>query len=180
MSKSKSKQSSGRRSKAKGGAFELLVVKAICKATNKMFDNTICYRTPRSGGHHIIGGADIIIKPKLREFFNFDIECKHRKTINVGKLFKHSAETKEFLKQALENTDEGGGYPMLVIRGNRTPVFCASPLSSLKSAGYESLTDAETPGLVFKFRGKTWKWFLFDFMMLELKRKTRQTMRREL
>ena len=163
---------SGGYSKAKGSAFELAVVKLIRKAVKRKFPSeSICYRTPRSGGHYIIGGADIIIGPELRKIFPFAVECKHRKTIKLHKLFKVSKETKEFLKQSIENTYESDDYPLLVIRGTRTPIFCASTIDALKSSGYEVLSTPHIPGLVFKYRSKTWKIFLFSFFIKELSNK---------
>ncbi len=63
-----------------GNAFELVVVRLIRSAVSKKYSDSICYRTPASGGHYIIGGADITIAPKLRKIFDFAVECKHRKT----------------------------------------------------------------------------------------------------
>ena len=157
--------------KKKGAAFELHVVKLIRKAIAKRYDDDVCFRTPRSGGHPIIGGADIIIKPRLRKIFPFAIECKHRKTIKIEQFLKVNAQTKAFLKQTMENTFESDDLPLLVVRGTRTPILAISTVSALQASGYGALTNPEIPGFLFRFRSKTWKGFLIEFLMAELKTK---------
>lgn len=159
----------GRKSKQKGAAFELLVVKEIRKAINKKMKDEVCFRTPRSGGHPMIGGADIQIKSKLRKVFPFAVECKHQKTIKTDKLFSVNKNIQHFLAQAIENTEERGDYPMLVIRGDRTEILCASTISAFNEAGYGILAAADTPGLIFKFRGNIWKWVRLKEVMKRLK-----------
>lgn len=157
--------------KQKGNAFELLIVKSIRKAVSRKYAEDICYRTPGSGGHYIIGGADIVIEAKLRKVFNFAIEAKHRKTIKLNSLFDSTKQFRDFMSQTMENCFENGDYPLLVFRGARTPVFCASTMDALKDTGYEMLAKYTIPGLYLKFRGKIWKIFLFRFLMKELKNK---------
>lgn len=157
--------------KAKGNAFELLIVKSIRKAVSKKFANDICYRTPGSGGHWKIGGADIIIEASLRKYFNVDIECKHQKTVKINSFFETTKQFRDFMSQCLENCFENGGNPMLVFRGNRTPIFAATTLDALKDLGFEELTKYTTPGLYLKFRGKVWKILLWKFVMKALKNK---------
>lgn len=152
--------------KAKGAAFELKIVKLIRNAVKCVYPNdSVCFRTPASGGHYIIGGADITISEDLRKIFPFCIECKHRKTIKVEKFFAVTKHTKEFLKQAVANTYETGDLPLLVMRGARTAIFCASTLEALKDSQYEELSSDSIPGLVFRYRSKTWKIFLFKYML---------------
>lgn len=160
-------------SKQKGSAFELVFVKLIRKAVSRKYKDDICYRTPRSGGHPIIGGADIIIKPELRKIFPFAVECKHRKTIKIHSLFSETKQIKDFLAQSMENTDESGDNPLLVIRGTRTPILCASTLDGFKSAGYEAIVSSKIPGLVFRFRGQTWKMVLAKYVMKVLHSKVK-------
>ena len=157
------------RGKQIGNAFEALVVKGIRKAINKKYSDELCYRTPGSGGHYIIGGADIVIKPKLRKIFDFDIECKHQKTIKIHSFFETTKQFQNFMSQCLENCFENGGNPLLVFRGRRTPIFAASTIDALTDAGYIELTKHAIPGLHLRFRGKVWKIFLWKFMLKELK-----------
>src|ERR1700674_1320573 len=99
----------GRKGKLKGNRFELTIVKLIRKAVSKKYSEEICFRTPGSGGHWNIGGADIQLKSRLRKIFNFDIEAKDWKTIKAHKFFELHADMKAFIKQAIENTYEKGG-----------------------------------------------------------------------
>ena len=166
-------------SKAKGSAFELVVVKLIRKAVSKQFSEDICYRTPASGGHKQIGGGDIVIKHKLRKIFDWTVENKHRKTIKVHKFFSLAKDMREYLRQAVENCEETGGQPLLVIRGTRTPIFAIAPLKSLVSTGYAPLAEDDTPGLRFRYKGRVWKIFLFSYMVKELKHKADKMAGRE-
>jgi len=159
------------RGKQKGNAFELLIVKSIRKAVSKKYADDICYRTPGSGGHYIIGGADIVIETKLRKVFNFAIEAKHRKTIKINSLFDSTKQFSDFMSQTIENCYENGDHPLLVFRGNRTPVLAASTLDALKATGYEDVAKYSVPGLYLKYRGKIWKVFLWRFMLKVLKNK---------
>jgi hypothetical protein len=164
----------GRKSKQKGNRFELTIVKLIRKAVSKKFSDEVCYRTPASGGHYIIGGCDIQLKSRLRKIFNFDAECKDWKTIAAHKFFKLHEDMKKFLKQALENTEEKGGYPLLVLHGPRIPIFCCAKEKDLTEAGYSKLLSDDIPALRFKYRGRMWRLMLFEFMLDELKRKVKK------
>jgi hypothetical protein len=159
------------RGKAKGNAFELLIVKSIRKSVSRKYADDVVYRTPGSGGHWKIGGADIILEAKLRKIFNVDIECKHQKTVKVNSLFETTKQLKDFMGQTMENCFENGGNPMLVFRGNRTPIFAATTLDALKELGFDDLTKYSTPGLYLKFRGKAWKILLWKFVLKALKNK---------
>lgn len=164
----------GRRSKQKGNRFELTVVKLIRKAVSKKFSDEICFRTPGSGGHYIIGGSDIQLKSKLRKIFNFAIECKDWKTIKAHKFFELHEDMKKFLKQAIENTEEKGGYPLLILHGPRIPIFCCLKTNDMIEAGYAHLQDVTIPTLQFIYRGKVWRLFLFKFLLEELKHKVKK------
>lgn len=164
----------GRKSKRKGNAFELSIVKHIRKAVSKKFSDEVCFRTPASGGHYVIGGADIQLKHRLRKIFNFDIECKDWKTIKAHKFFELHEDMKNFLKQAMENTEEHGGYPLLILHGPRIPVFACVKNKDLVEAGYAKLQSEDIPALLFSYRGRVWRLFLFKYLMLELKQKMRK------
>jgi hypothetical protein len=164
----------GRKSKQKGNRFELVIVKLIRKAVSKRFSDEICFRTPGSGGHYIIGGSDIQLKTRLRKIFNFAIECKDWKTIKAHKFFELHADMKTFIKQAIENTEEKGGYPLLILHGPRIPVFCCVKDKDLIEAGYSNIQTDDIPALRFKYRGKIWRLFLFKFLLEELRLKVKK------
>jgi hypothetical protein len=109
----------GQYSKSKGSSFERLVAKMIAKA----FDVPVkeCYRTPMSGGHYIKG--DIVLSPALQVQFPFTIECKHTKSWSLSHLIPLSALMKSWLAQAFEQAKDEGHNPLLIIRGNHTPVY---------------------------------------------------------
>lgn len=164
----------GRKSKQKGSRFELVIVKHIRKAVSKRFSDEVCFRTPASGGHYVIGGSDITLKSKLRKIFDFAIECKDWKTISANKFFELHEDMRKFLKQAVDNTYEKGGYPLLVLHGPRTPIFCAVKNKDLIDAGYAHLQSEDIPALLFKYRGKVWRLFLFKFLLEELRLKVKK------
>jgi len=157
--------------KLKGNAFELLIVKTIRKAVKRKYANDVVFRTPASGGHWKIGGADITLEPALRKIFDVDIECKHQKTIKIHSFFETTKQFKDFMSQCLENCFENGGNPLLVFRGNRTPIFAATTLDALKALKFDDLAKHSTPGLYLRFRGKIWKILLWKFIIKALKNK---------
>jgi len=60
-----------------------------------------------------VTGADIMLSPKARTFFNFNVECKNVESLNVWKAFE----------QAKQDRNEGA-TPLLVFKRNRSEVLC--------------------------------------------------------
>ena len=126
------KQGGGR---AKGSSFERQVAKDVIQAFAK-YGVTVkdCYRTPLSGGHFAASRTDpgdLVISPKLAEYFPFSIECKSYAKLDWSLLF-NCPPTSHWAKWLGQSMKAAGAKPALVVfKGNRTPVFAMYPYKTM-------------------------------------------------
>ena len=117
----------GSKSSSKGAAFELLIAKAVLKQFPR-FTEEDCHRTPKSGGHPYESSSDLRLSPEFRRVFPYAVECKHHKSFKIGQMWpKPSALVLSWLLQTEKAAKEEGRIPILVMRGNFTPIYVALP-----------------------------------------------------
>ena len=109
----------GRYSRDKGNAFERRIAKMIREALN--ISERECHRTPRSGGHYVKG--DLVLDPSQRERFPFIVECKHSKRWTLSHILPVSGLMQQWLRQTYAQAAEMEGRPLLIIMGDRTPIY---------------------------------------------------------
>ena len=141
----------GRGSKQKGNVFERTVAKMILKAAGPKFKASDCYRTPLSGGHPIASSGDLVLSRRLAKTFPFVVECKHRKTFHMRRVFFPGETFGAYLDQTIKAAKKERRPPLLVIRGNGTQVLCVTDEEYV----------SEMPYLTFYHGGVTWAACLF-------------------
>jgi len=159
----------GASSKRKGSTFERLVAACILKAAGKQFTKKDCYRTPMSGGHPYAGESDLIISKKLREYFPFVVECKHRKTWTESHVFKMTGDMKEFITQVLTaaSKDKFSRAPLLIVRGHGSTYAMSPDLDEWLDE--HGLSLEQTARLIFLDQaGAVWVMVLLSDMMKNL------------
>lgn len=160
----------GKASKIKGSTFERRVAGEILKAAGKGFDKKDCYRTPMSGGHPYTGDSDLVISKRLRRFFPFIVECKHRKTWKLEQMFTMPKSFVEFVDQvnAAARKDKLKRAPLIVIRSNGGKTYAAYP-SALIYAWSKRLATS-TPGFIWvdSKTHQVWKLVLLSAMLKKL------------
>jgi len=150
----------------KGALFERMVAKKIHAAAGPQYKKEKCFRTPRSGGHHAQGYGDVQVSKRLRRVFPFVVECKHWKDWSVDKLFKDGAQLANFLAQASEGAVRAKKrynltlFPLLVVRGNNTPILCVFPKALLERDGNSKWSGFKAPLPRVMLHG--WVACLFD------------------
>lgn len=127
-------------SRRKGASFENLLAKDI-RRTFKV-DNQDCYRTPLSGGHHGFGlewPGDIYISERLFPLFPFVVEAKHRRNWHAVSFQRPTKEQaawlRHLLRQDLPRSPRDGAMPLMVCRGQNTPIYAALRLPDFKALG---------------------------------------------
>ena len=145
------KQGGGR---IKGATFERFVATSICKAFK--VPNKCCYRTPLSGGHPYDSRADLKIAEPLLSRFPYHVECKHRSDFTCGHLVRPSASLREWLQKTVRYS--GGQRSLVVVRGNRTPIFALSsrPVAVGVDASFEATIRTD--------RRRWWVYVLDEFL----------------
>ena len=154
----------------KGNTFERAVAKTIVMAFSRFgITNKDCYRTPSSGGHKYAKNedpGDLVISRKLRMVgFNFHVECKHWKKIELWPLLSSQFDRKfeMWLKQLLSASKKTGQRPMLVFKGNgRMPVFVMLPLWAWP------LKKRPLPRIITSYQDKMWYIARLDEVLKEL------------
>ena len=159
-------------SRAKGASFELLVAKMILKAAG--LDKKHCYRTPLSGGHAQYSKdmpGDLFISDDLFDLFPFVVEAKHNKTWKPGVMLYPRKQEQAWMAQVTRDTARAwssgrpDASPFLVMRGNGTEIFAATPYFS-----ETALWDA-TPYLVYTWKGDVWIMVSFSTALHELEKR---------
>ena len=121
--------------RAKGSAFERQVAKDVIQAFAK-YGITVkdAYRTPLSGGHFAASRTDpgdLVISPKLAEYFPFSVECKSCAKLDWALLF-NCPPTSHWTKWMAQCMKAAGSKPALVVfKGNRTPIFAMYAYKSM-------------------------------------------------
>ena len=110
-------------SRGKGSSFERKVAAMV--ATAFRVSKRDIYRTPLSGGHPFADKGDLTISPELRKRFGFCVECKHNRTWTPECLFRLRAQERSWIEQVVKASLKGDAVPLLVMRGNRTQIYCA-------------------------------------------------------
>lgn len=142
----------GRASRNKGCTFERLVASMIIKAAGKPFTKKDCFRTPLSGGHPYAGESDLQFTKHLRCVLPFVVECKHYKGLKPTQFFSlPNAQISTWMAQVTvaAEKDKFRRYPMLVMRGNATPIYAAAPQEAWMGWG-TGLWKTLVPGLTFR------------------------------
>lgn len=119
----------------KGSSFERQVAKMVIGAfAEKGVTKLDCFRSPLSGGHYAASQTDpgdLVISPKLAEYFPFSIECKSYAKLDWALLF-NCPPTSHWTKWMAQCMKAAGKKPALVVfKGNRTPVFAMYPYKTM-------------------------------------------------
>lgn len=151
----------GMQQRAKGSEFELKISKQVIACSGGRFTSKDCYRMPLSGGHPHAGKADLAMSTEFLKFCPFIVECKHDKQFFDGCILRFRANELNWLGQVSRAVEDiGGYYPLLVMRGNNTPVYCASLIEGFNFAfGKAWLLDL--PRILFFYSGE-WAQVKFD------------------
>lgn len=148
----------GRMSRNKGAAFERKVAGDVVR-TLKRFGATrkSIYRTPLSGGHPFGDSGDLVVAPELRRFFPFVVECKHWREWKPEVMFSRGrlrAQEHEWVMQVVEAAGKTADRnPLLVMRGQNTPIYAAIPEVL---DGFHGRLSIESRVCFFDRRGKPW------------------------
>ncbi len=129
----------GINSRAKGAGFENLLAKMIREAFGT--DKDTCYRTPLSGGHQAYSKkspGDLLVSDSLFKRFPFVVEAKHRKTFHPASFFKPTKDQRGWITHLfvdLAKSPRASAHPLLICRGQATPIFAAMPLAAFRALG---------------------------------------------
>ena len=149
----------------KGKAFERMIAKMIvAKFAKTGITNKDCYRTPNSGGHpyaNVVDPGDLVVSPKLLEYFPFHVECKHWKDIQIEHLFvewkrwQPTWEFSQWFKQVYK-AETSGREPIIVFRKNNGPILCATQRAGLN------------PSIRFLYKRDEWRVVTFERFLKSL------------
>ena len=135
--------------RTKGNDFELLIATSLKNWWNAEFR-----RTPLSGGWSAMAPGDIIVP----EDFPWCIECKHSKEFRVEHILRPSllSYLKKWWEQASNEAVEAKKEPLLVVRGERTPILCCTTMTSkIKPLCATFVCNASVDSI----------WFSFDWLL---------------
>lgn len=156
----------GRR--VKGALFERAVADLILKLVGKPFTKKDCYRTPLSGGHRFSAKSDLMLSSRLKKVFPFSVECKHQKTFTLQMLFSETKLIHDWMDQAVAGCvrDNAKLLPLLVMRGNGTPVFAAVPSDQLTQwAHWHPCAKTHMRMYHNKTSWRVYRWDVFQSIM---------------
>jgi hypothetical protein len=125
-------------SRAKGSGFERQVAKLVVGAFRKAgykVSSKDCYRTPLSGGHRFsrqTDPGDLMMTRRMQALFPFVVECKFHKKFSLYRFLvavrKRKSSWHEFKFIAQAHQQARHHAPLLVAKGNNTPIFALLPL----------------------------------------------------
>jgi hypothetical protein len=143
--------------------FERTVAKMVVDTfKDRGITNKDCYRTPMSGGHRYASktdAGDLVISPRLRKMFSFNVECKCYATVNLAqflvpvKLWKKSWKCNRWLAQVTVASEKQEGEwmtPLLIFKENNGEIMAAFPFDTV------TVTDEFRQRLVFQYEGREW------------------------
>jgi hypothetical protein len=112
-----------------------------------------------SGADKYFDQGDLIVSPRLREFFPFCVECKHRKIFRLENVFTLTKEFLGYHEQVLSACERelNVRIPMVVVRGQAGSILAAAPSTMI--IGKYRLTDTAT--VVF-YRAAGYRWLMTD------------------
>lgn len=147
----------GKLSRNKGADFERLVAKMFRDSLEAEKDEIM--RTPLSGGHSMGDRGDLQVSARIRSRFPFCVECKHSKEWRPGHFMTKTPGymEKSWLEQAAAAAARAvpNQFPLLVIRGNRTPIYAVFPVAAEESIPLPFVS----PYLVFTAETSPWKYW---------------------
>ena len=145
-------------SRDKGAAFERDVATRIRERFNLGAKDV--YRTPLSGGHPYGDTGDLVMSDAALRAFPFLVECKHVKRWHLGLLLNTPMSElelsyREQARAALARaTNRGTRWPMVVVMGDRTPIYCSAPIAAVRHLPLPYIES-----------GDGWRTFVFrDFL----------------
>ena len=182
MPKKKKKRGKG---KAKGSAFEREVIRDIVQAFSS-FGVTLqdVNRSRISGGHPDAFG-DITFSSAVAKLFNFAVECKSYKKVNLYDFLmpwnEINSKSKDRIggwwKQAVQGALKCNRAPLLVFKANSQAVMCAVPCHVLNATNvknhlhrkprilaYLPMTDDNK---LIKICVIRWDWFLKAYVKVQ-------------
>ena len=160
----------------KGNAFEREIAKTVVEAFKDYgIRKRHIYRTPGSGGHRYARDkdpGDLVIHKKLRKLFNFSVECKSYREINLFDLFlpfkkhKKSSKFKQWLKQCCSSAERTRQPPLLVFKKNRSEILCALQVSRIVTG----IMYNGNPYQKFRYNHDDWYVVRFNDLLKQLLR----------
>jgi hypothetical protein len=158
----------------KGNSFERLVASMVVRSFSKLgITSKHCYRTPGSGGHRFASKTDpgdLVIRKKLLKHFPFSVECKWYKEIVIyaflypPKDWLNKWHFRSWLNQAIRDAKKQKRNPLLVFKGNNTPVFAALPVGC---TGF-GIAQLAKRSIQFKYKKEDWMVIRFTDLLRQL------------
>jgi hypothetical protein len=116
--------------RTKGSDFERHVAGLIVAAFKEYgITKKDCYRTPMSGGHPYADVGDLTMSATLLALLPVVVECKHTKSWNMSHLMNPPKMMMDWMDQVTKAAAPTNSTraPLVVMRGNGTPILCAIP-----------------------------------------------------